>query len=178
MNSHHYSVTIFEGREFVEGYVFLEHGTRYTLELSNTDTWRCDAEVSIDGQKIGTWRINEKGSVRLERPVHDTGRFTFYQHGTKEAARAGIVNNDAAGIISVVFKPERRVCYVNIAPPRPFYSGGTGLSGHSEQRFSTVEALSYEDPKEFVTIKLCLMADTNEPRPLFARSASEPQAVE
>ena len=177
MNLHHYSVTIPEGREAVQGYVSLTHGTRYTLELGNNDKWRCDAEVSIDGQKVGTWRVEKESSVRLERPVHDTGCFTFYQHGTKEAAQAGIVNNDSMGVISVVFKPEQRVVRVDIAPIH-FRFGGTGLSGHSKQRFTSVKPLSYEDPKEFITIKVCLMGVTNEPRPLFARSDSAPQAVE
>ena len=175
MKLYHYSVIIPEGKESNDGYVCLKHGIPYTLELRNEDSSRCDAEVFIDGQRVGLWRVESKKPLRLERPSHDTGRFTFYATGTKEAAKAGIVANDTAGLISVVFKPEART--VRIDCPPVWHPGGTGLSGKSEQRFVSVESIRYEDAAKFVTINLRLVAAADEPRPLFARSTPVPAAV-
>ena len=73
MNLHHYSITIPEGQENSEGYVCLEHDTQYTIELRNDDSSRCDAEVFVDGQRAGLWRVESKKPLRLERPSHDEG---------------------------------------------------------------------------------------------------------
>ena len=178
MNLHHYTVCIPEGEENGDGYVCLQHSTQYTLELKNTDRWRCDAEVFIDGQKVGLWRINDRGSLRLERPPHDTGRFTFYQTGTREAAKAQIVAGADTGLVKVVFKPEERIMRIDCpAPLTRLLGGGTGLSGESKQQFVNVERISYADPERFVTINLRLVASADEPRPLFARSTPVPPPV-
>ncbi len=177
MNLHHYSASILEGEENSDGYVCLKHGTQYTIELKNEDRWRCDAEVFIDGQRVGLWRINAKKLLRLERPAHDTGRFTFYQTDTKEAAKAGIGAGAVTGLISVVFKPEERVTRLDCPAPMTRLPGGTGLSGESKQRFVSVERIIYDDPKHFVTINLRSVAVADEPRPLFARSTPVPPAV-
>ena len=178
MNLHHFAVSIPEGKETSDGYVCLRHGTQYTIELKNDDDrWRCDAEVFIDGQRIGLWRIDPKKLLRLERPAHDTGRFTFYQTGTTEAATAEISSGTTTGLISVIFKPQARGGRLDVAPIRLRRPGGTGLSGESKQRFVNVERITYEDAKEFITINLRLVAAVTEPRPLFPRSTPVPPSV-
>ena len=176
MNLRHYSVIIAQGDESSDGYVCLKHGTPYTIELRNDDDSRCDAEVFIDGQRAGLWRVESKKPLRLERPSHDTGRFTFYATGTKEAAKAGIVAKDTTGLISVIFKPEVRTVRIHMAPPM-LLPGGTGLSGRSEQRFTKAEQIDYGRPESFVTINLRLVTAADEPRPLFARSTPVPLPV-
>lgn len=173
-----FSVTIAEGRETVDGYVHMKHGTQYTILLQNESNRRCDAEVYLDDQQVGIWRINPFTTARIERPVHDHGRFTFYQVGTSEAIKAGISKNNSNGLILVLFKPERQQIHVNSPQQsRAAMAGGTGLSGHSDQEFTTVAALDYATD-EFATINLRLISIADEPRPLFASTPVPPPVSE
>lgn len=105
-----FSVQIPEGNENVSGYVEMKHGKQYKIQLRNFHNVDCDAEVSIDGQVIGCFRINAKGSLSLERPVNDNGKFTFYESGTIEANKAQIKSgNSFNGLISVTFTPEKNI---------------------------------------------------------------------
>ena len=38
-------------------YISLPHRSEYKIKLSNGRDTKCDAQVYIDGEKIGTWRI-------------------------------------------------------------------------------------------------------------------------
>ena len=52
------------GAKEIEGYVSLNHNTRYRLKLWNFDRkFRCDATITIDGQEVGVWRINPNQSI-------------------------------------------------------------------------------------------------------------------
>lgn len=206
MKLNRFSVTIAEGKETSDGYVQMKHGTQYTILLQNESNRRCDAEVYIDDQQVGIWRVNPFITVRIERPVHDHGRFTFYQVGTSEAIQAGISRNNSNGLIRVLFKPEREKISVNVNAPSQqsvapesqsqqplapqfeqplapqqsragMIAGGTGLSGHSDQGFTTVADLDYS-PQEFVTINLRLVSVADEPRPLFASTPVPPPVSE
>jgi hypothetical protein len=170
-----FAASIPEGKETQDGYVHLAHATQYTIRLQNDSLEdRCDAEVYIDGQLVGIWRVDYKSTATLERPVHDTGRFTFYEVGTPEASKAGIRDGSATGLIRVLFKPEkRRDLILSAAAP---YAGGTGLSGHSDQKFTSVAKLDYDETR-FVTINLRLVSVSNEPRPLFPSSTPVPPPV-
>lgn len=109
-----FSVRIPEGREVSGGYVELNHGTQYRLILRNSRSQRCDASVEVDGQHVGTWRIEKHRTITLERPVHDTGHFTFYKVGTPEASKANLDGgNPNLGLVKVTFTPEKYV------EPRP-----------------------------------------------------------
>jgi hypothetical protein len=107
-----YSVRIPEGVEKSGGYVEMKHGTQYKLRLRNSNRERCDVYVEIDGKHVGTWRLNPHQSVLIERPAHDTGRFTFYELATREARKAGLVDGPELGLVKVVFTPEKAVDYV------------------------------------------------------------------
>jgi hypothetical protein len=173
-----FSVVIAEGKETPDGYVHMKHGTQYTILLQNESNRRCDAEVYLDDQQVGIWRINAFTTARIERPVHDHGRFTFYQVGTSEAIQAGISRNNSNGLIRVLFKPERAQINIPAAmESRAAMAGGTGLSGHSDQEFTTVAALDYS-PQEFVTINLRLISVVDEPRPLFVSNPVPPPVSE
>lgn len=103
-----FSVKIPQGKELDSGYVAMKHDTKYTVVLSNSGDVLCDAEVEIDGKSVGIWRIQSHDSILIERPVHDAGCFTFYKIGTREARKAAIVRSDKLGLITVLFKPERK----------------------------------------------------------------------
>jgi len=102
-----FSVRVPGGTE-TNGYVELPHGRQYSLVLRNARRdVRCDAEVEIDGQHVGTWRIEANSHIRLERPAHDDGRFTFYAAGTKEAQQVNLNEGSSdLGLIKVTFTPE------------------------------------------------------------------------
>jgi hypothetical protein len=174
-----YSVKIPEGEELSEGYVSMTHGSPYTLRLENLGQRRCDAKVEIDGHDIGTWRVNARDSVVLERPAHDTGRLTFFKAGTAEGDRAGIVKNEKTGLISVTFIPESSgwsegLCAAPLGDD--YEAGGTGLTGKSVQRFGTAEGIERAENEAF-TIHLRLVAKSESIRPLIPRSTPIPPPI-
>lgn len=111
MRVDNFSVIIPEGRERgSEGHVAMVHDTHYTIKLVNHGHRRCDALVKVDGKDMGGFRLDAGCSLTLERPSHDTGRFTFYKNKTVECATAtgGKVTKDDMGLIQVLFKPEKK----------------------------------------------------------------------
>jgi hypothetical protein len=88
-------------------YIALEHNAEYSLTLFNESSSRCDAEVSIDGRSIGTFRVKPYNSVHIERPATRHQKFVFLQEDTGIAYRAGISNGKSTnGLVSVKFSPE------------------------------------------------------------------------
>jgi hypothetical protein len=176
MKTNEFEVVIPEGREIGDGYVGMIHNTPYSLLLRNRLRVRCDAEVVIDGTPVGTWRINGNGEIRIERPVHDTGHFTFFEVGSREAITAGISSKSENGLISVTFKPEQEVKYsppILASSPSP---GATGLSGESQQRFTDAPAIRHDMARIF-TIHIRLVSKTQDIRPLAPRSTPVPPPV-
>ena len=166
-----FAVEVSPGRESASGYVAMDHNTKYVIKLTNLGSPRCDAEVMIDGKEVGTWRVPAGNSIVLERPVNDTGRFTFCRLGTPEADRIGLVRDSKLGLISVLFKPESEYLESDLrACQKP---GGTGLSGRSDQMFRQVRALTY-DKSAFVQIHLRLICDDEQLRPLIPISSPVP----
>jgi len=176
-----YKLMISQGQEDSQGYVALAHGTCYTVMLSNNHSTRCDVTLRIDGKEVGTWRLETYRSIAIERPVNDTGRFTFYQLGTEEARQAGLEAHGDLGLVTATFTPEKWLQPTHISPyanqsvedwaSRPTRSaghtaaGGTGLSGQSAQRFTTVDPLDY-DYENQATLHIRLVAHESGPRPL------------
>lgn len=191
MELNNFSLSISPGTELSGGYLQLEHNTQYNVVLANKRAMRCDAKLEIDGKHVGTWRLEEYDSIVLERPAHDTGRFTFYKLGSAEAAKAGISQQDAnIGLVKVTFTPEREVQPrgVNDVPnflsqvtrgsgvTRSFSAGGTGLSGESKQQFGNATAIDY-DYSQATVIHLRLVAYADEPRPLTPLSNPVPPPI-
>lgn len=88
-------------------YVALEHNAEYSLTLFNESPSRCDAEVSIDGRSIGTFRVKPYGSINIERPATRQQKFVFLQEDTGIAYRSGISSGKSTnGLVTVKFSPE------------------------------------------------------------------------
>lgn len=183
-----FSVIVPEGRERDTGHVSLNHSQQYTIHLCSHHHRRCDAEVIVDGKSVGTFRLDSHRSMVLERPSHDTGRFTFYQADSGEAVQVGVAGIAAPdrGLIQVRFHVEKQrvalqgICRsMGMAEREEKTSGGifvgaqncaagvTGLSGQSQQTFYNVASLDY-DPSEETVITLRLTVGENVPRPLTA----------
>jgi hypothetical protein len=172
MKLEQYEIVIPEGCEAANGYVALAHNTQYTIRLTNHGSRMADVEVFIDGGRVGEWRVNSNSVALLERPVHDTGRFTFYRVGSTEADAIGLKSKPELGLIKAVFKPERDEGMLLGTPP-DLKEGGTGLSGHSNQTFKTVRALD-KNPADYITIHLRLGVKPDDARPLFPTSSPVP----
>ena len=191
-----YTVQIQGGLERDNGYVEMTHNTKYTILLSNDSELNSDAVVEIDGKQVGIWRVSSGKSIQIERPVHDTGHFTFYKLDSSESRKIGLVRNDKLGLISVLFKPEKPIIPVDFDlmfddenvdfdgdveefdlsmfdEPDSYSAGGTGLSGKSEQKFIDVKALDYNEAA-FVQIHLRLICKEEQPRPLTPISTQIP----
>lgn len=180
MNTNEYEVIIPEGIDLGNGYVEMRHNTQYSLSLKNHRLVPCDAEVTIDGIQVGTWRIYGTSEIRIERPVRDTGHFTFFSVGTEEAKVAGIAKNTQNGLISVTFKPEKEstALYTAPLPEVEHSSGATGLTGESKQRFVSATQIDHDEAR-FFTIHLRLVARRRQDiRPLAPRSTPIPPPID
>ncbi len=109
MKINDFSLTVEPGRELDGGHVEMDHDTKYDIVMRNTGNRRCDVDVSVDGKSVGGFRLSSNGTLRLERPVDDTGHFTFYREGSKKGKKAGLdnISSDDMGRITVTFRPER-----------------------------------------------------------------------
>ena len=110
MRLNDFSVRVVGGNEVAGGYVEMQHKQTYKLCMHNYRNVDCDAKVMVDGKHVGTWRIEAHRAITLERPAHDHGEFTFYKLGTKSARKAGLVEGDELGLVSVEFVPEFPWC--------------------------------------------------------------------
>lgn len=149
-----FSLRVPEGKELPGGYVELEHDTQYTLSIKNNRSVRARAEVFVDGKSLGVFRLRPNYTLRLERPAHDSGRFTFYELGTSEAKAAQLDDGPDIGLVRVVFTPELKTTVVLPESydwtwhptypwrPQPYwtfdsnvtYSGGTGSANVTQTR--------------------------------------------
>lgn len=197
-----FSVRVPEGNEISGGYVELRHGQNYTIQLKNDRHLPCDAILEIDGKSIGTFRLYAGSGIKLERPPHDTGQFTFYKIGTHEARQAQLdEGNPDLGLIKVQFIPQKHsppiTTYWGSVEDVPMASanityrsatvmsnakgglsaGGTGLSGYSNQSFTDVGSIE-RDYSQSTTIYLRLVAKNgDEIRPLTQYSTPIPPRV-
>jgi len=192
-----FMVSLTKGTERVTGHVEIEHGTQYGITLNNGDwTRRANAQVSIDGKVIGTYRLYPGEIATLEcAGNHDSGKFTALFANSVDGAYAGLdESNPSLGLITVVFTPEK------LPEPRTYYTKsflgsergtrpisyrsiaslglhetnsamGTGLTGASDQQFGTAGFMPL-DTANTRTIHLRLKPVVqSRPRPVVAAPA-------
>jgi len=110
MFSHGYSVRIVGGREVSNGsgYVKIGDQDRYSISLRNTHDTRCDAQVTIDGECVGTWRIPANSSIHIERPADTAQLFMFLKRESSLGIKGELdrISKEKLGLISVTFTPE------------------------------------------------------------------------
>lgn len=155
MYSHNFSVRIVGGSEAPGGYVEIAHNTEYSIQMRNSGSVDCDAEVSIDGNNVGTWRIDADDSINIERPSGVAQKFTFFQLGSDEAAAVELEDSDLLGLVSVRFRPGLVIKQVYPEVENQNYksitrSGGTGLGESSNQRFGSAKKLDYDRSAEHI----------------------------
>jgi hypothetical protein len=164
-----FELCIPQGHHLSSGHIRLEHQVFYTIRLSNHHNRRCDVRLSIDGKEVGNWRIPANSTIELERPVNDTGRFTFYRLGSEGALAAGLSESEAIGLISAIFIPEliKKTNSVEIIFSKRTHDarGGTGLSGMSGQKYGIAESI-LPDIENTTTIYVRLVAHDRSAHPL------------
>jgi len=130
-----FTLEITGGNERTNGQVLMNHGQGYEIVLRNHSFRNADVELSVDGNSIGTFRVNSHGTVRLERPENDNGKFTFFRLNSTEAKLGGIQNNDAIGLITATFRTGRKkyVPPVEVKTSGGVFSKGFARRGPSGQ---------------------------------------------
>lgn len=175
MKLNEFTLEVPQGREMQDGYVQLNHNQIYSIKLKNQGSTDCDANVFVDGDSVGTFRINKFSSVILERPCDIGRKFTFYRLDSEEAdiAELNAVDLSDLGLISVVFTPAKKTLIRDTNMKSLNYgrlarssmalnanAGGTGLSERSDQTFVGVRPLDYDYTLQTtINIRLIAAAD-------------------
>jgi len=171
------------------GYVRMDHMQRYEVRLGSSYYGESDAKIEIDGKEIGVFRVHSNSAIVIERSIKDKGRLTFLTNGTREYFDAGLdrVPANQRGLIKVTFYPERlrhRVTEKTEVPhettegkiatfgSKDLRSGGTGLTGRSDQEFRDANEIT-RDYSNSVTIYLRLVEEER-----FRASESEVRPLE
>lgn len=164
--------------ETEKGYAGLRHGEHYKIEMENLSSEDASAEIKVDGVSVGNFAIDHGQTMVLERPSDIAKLFTFYKKGSEEA-KASLLNKvseNNLGLIEIKFvpgeiirsMPRKALFMFDLGPMKGgdfssgatrggFGAGGTGLSGHSAQRFTTVQFNG--DETRAVTLRLRLVHD-------------------
>jgi hypothetical protein len=145
-----YSFTIQGGKHKHNRYFEMKHGQKYSVLLNNNTNTSCRATLKIDGEYMGNFFISAYYSININRPAHSSKIFTFYKINriNPSSYHSGIIpGNPMNGLVEVTFVPSKSYIYNsynNLIMSAPlcnygsyeYYSeGGTGLSGHSHQKF-------------------------------------------
>lgn len=125
-----YTVVIEGSTQVNEGIVSLPHETPYAIILHNKKSDRVDAVVSIDGEIVGTFQLEGKCTRKYTRGANDEGTFVFLKETSADAQSAGIEKGHSEnGLVSVVFKPECQLQYLDYDGTRSRASKGAGGLG-------------------------------------------------
>lgn len=90
-------------------YYAMAHLSEYKIELTNNHPTRCNANVSVDGESIGTWRVESNSKIIIGRPANLNRVLVFVEDKSGLAKKAGIdsSNYNSNGVVSVKFTPEQ-----------------------------------------------------------------------
>ena len=109
----YYSLSLLNSRDehisFSDGSFYLSHGTEYKVLVSNSHSWcRANAKVSIDGKRVGDFRIGRGGKIVIERPDDDRNarKLTFYDASSEEG-QAGRIDTSSPDLGKVVVEIQK-----------------------------------------------------------------------
>ena len=153
-----------ERPETTDGHVPLAHGETYSIKLASSV--RCAANIKIDGVSVGEFVVPAWQPITIERPADVSRLFTFFAVDTAEAAasRQDSIANVNRGLVEVVFTPEKERPMTGVLRSgmqtrglETFGAGITGLTGDSDQRFTSVHMDL--DHSQAVTLRVRLVID-------------------
>lgn len=170
-------ITHFKNGEY--NYYCLSHLSEYKIRLTNNRPTLCDASIKIDGDYVGTWRIQPFNSIVIERPANVNRKFIFIAEESLTSQNTSINRSNDNGLISVTFKPEKNNNYVIKSNKYKKYefdsnsfdqlyfvpqsydnklnTGVTVLGGGTDQYFNSVDPLTNIDNNNITTIHLRLV---------------------
>lgn len=143
-------------------YYALPHNSSYKVRMTNNTDRRANATLKIDGENMGTWRLDAYSDVTVERPSHNNRKFTFVRETSWQAKMGGVAKGVSEnGLVEVTFIPEIKSSFFDDsdsimfdAAPR-FNSGrafgrsfaesdmmSNGLSGLRQQSYSSTNQMN------------------------------------
>ncbi|AYV82432.1 MAG: hypothetical protein Hyperionvirus1_11 [Hyperionvirus sp.] len=178
-------------------YFSVPHKGEYKIKLGNNRETKVDAQVTIGGEDVGTWRVGPYSTITLQRPANINRKFTFVAEDSTIAKNTGVKQNSYNnGLISVLFKPAK----LSFITPQTYScefdsccnassrvkstnrssSGATILGDPSTQHFASAERITDYDYENISTINLRLVIAKRESYvPLSTvRSTSIPPRVD
>lgn len=179
-------VNIYKGARKIIGkngslYYSLPHNSEYRVVIHNNSSNKVNAILTIDGAKMGKWRVNPYSEIRIERPVHNNRKFVFVKEDSYEGNMAGITKNNINGLVEVKFIPEDRLyqlrsdnnefnisCRMNKSMQmnncmyNNFMQGATVLGNDSRQKFNRASDM-IEDNSKVIIRRIRLMIDERLP---------------
>jgi len=80
-------------------------GSKYSLELSNTNSLPVDAYLKIDGKKMGSYRIIPQETITITRPIRRKKDLCFLEK-TQEFSQQGLFKNTnrKLGEIEIIYR--------------------------------------------------------------------------
>lgn len=162
-----------------DGYVYLNHGDRFSIAVENhsSDRVRVSVLLTINGEKqdAGTWQMDGYDNGVIETPSNNKGFFTFYRLGSVEGVQAGLNSNIRdQGLVSVTFTPEMKFRSAYQRPKgairnasRGVEAGGIGLEGERDYEYERGQAFSIDSSQaKTLYIRLgCVSEPHSGPRP-------------
>jgi hypothetical protein len=170
-------------------YLALPHESEYKIRMFNDHNNRVNAEVKIDGEEVGTWRIEPRTFITISRPADNKRKFVFVAEGSREGNMGGVKKGRGAnGLIEVKFIPEMildNISYIcnddssclsrrsgNLSATNnmsygiknnslSFSSGGTVLGGHSRQNYGTAGSMILDYKNEITKVVRLIIDEDN-----------------
>ena len=108
--------TFAEHYETGEGcYVLLPWQSEYKIHVGNNQPHRCAVEVNYDGKYAGEFELRSHGTLVIERPPFEEGKFCFVKPESAPPGSGVKVDNPENGIITAIFLPEKisKPAYLN-----------------------------------------------------------------
>jgi len=130
-------------------YFVLPHESEYKIRLTNDNDVRCDAIVYVDGDKIGTWRINEHGRITIERPANKARKFTLLKTKSHEGIMSGMRSGKFEnGLVKIIFRPEKiqercEDCVYTNSQEQYLGKSGTNFQRECNQSYSAPMSASF-----------------------------------
>lgn len=172
----------------MEGYSYfaMPNNSNYFIYIQNNSDKSCDAEIFIDAQSVGTWRVEAYGNINIERPAHCARKFLFVKENSMLASIGNIISGSQNnGLVRIVLKkdaekPRRKNPargFTNTCMNSANYdAGATVLGESSSQTFGTVKPLTYTTTSE-ICFRLIVSNEVKklEVVPLSTRDSTPPR---
>lgn len=126
-----------------DGYVYyaVPHGKEYKVRMENNTGERVNATLSIDGERMGKWRVEPYESIVVNRPTYTERKFVFVKETSWEGRMGNVEEGDFRnGLVEVTFVPEMMIkcddsmyfCTNSATPQRGYQRIERGLSGFGD----------------------------------------------